>query len=123
MSVILNFRQSLGSLIELTSTPKVVRRKKYSIELVYDLYSTDVDSAWAETVYLIAESYDNITEDKIFSNRLQQHENYLEHYKNELNLSETLSIDALSELTEKLDSPHERKKVKKINGKFKLSYE
>lgn len=123
MSVILNFRQSLGSLIELTPTPKVVRRKRYSIELVYDLDSTDVDSAWAETVYLIANSYDNISEDKVFSKRLQEHEHYLESYKNELKLSETLSIDALSDLFEKLDSPRERKKVKKINGKFELSYE
>jgi len=123
MSIILNFRQSLGSLIELTPTPKVVRRKRYSIELVYDLDSTDVDSAWGETVYLIANSYDNITEDKVFSKRLQKHEHYLESYKNELKLSETLSIDALSDLFEKLDSPRERKKVKKINGKFELSYE
>ena len=112
MSVILNLRQSLGSLIDLTPLPKVIRRKIHSTDLVYDLDSTDVDSAWAETAYLIANSYDNISENKVFSKRLQEHGHYFESYKNELKLSETLSMDALSDLFEKLDSPRERKEVK-----------
>lgn len=100
MDSLLQFQETLGSLIDIAPEPKKVKRKKHNIKLFYDIHNSDVSSAWAESACEISKSYDLLIKNEADDNKLKD---YLKSYEKIIEIGKSISLKEISDLVNEHD--------------------
>jgi hypothetical protein len=119
MSTFNDVCEGLGTLIDLYPDPVKPKKITHKFDFKYDLLSSDVVSAWADTSSLIGEAYFELIDIKMSPEKLERIKEYRNQFKRELDL--TLSVQKLEKELANIDN--ELCHHTKLNRELKVSHD
>ncbi len=121
MSIKDRLYKSFGSLVDICPTPERTNIMRHDISLKYDLMSSDVESAWADVICKVGDSYLNIIEESYTNEKKLESCKFIERYQRERDISKSISLDDLLEEIEKFNDSNTSHR--RLNRELKVSYD